>query len=541
MDGSSRPPRLRLESRWETSGARPSRRVRWLALVVGSLALLIGITSLLGGLAQPVMAHNAPRVHFDASPTDTPTATPPANPPTLALVAPDTGQGPVGAHLTLTGANWGTDDVLVGAAAPGNSCADPNAWTQTFNHVRPQADQTILFTFYWPTSLAATGGPYAICASNSAGSASTNYQVLSASPPTLTLNPTTVAAGSLVKVTLANFVGSGTVTLTVKDAQGKTRELTTVTPDGSGNYDLQYQPKATDVGDVTLTASTAAPQGIQPAIRVSAKLHVDVAPTPTVATTPTTVVAANPPPKSDGNSSALLIVALVVGILLLLLAVAGAVFYFVMRGRNTPSDGPGYDTGHYGGSNPGFGGGVSGPGYGRPGGVFSNMNQGDGYGAGIGAGMGGMGDGGWDSPTQGGFPMYEQPDYGAGAGGWGDPDAPDPNWRPRPMTGQWGAPPDYSDTPFDDFAPNDPYAGGQHPPQDPWGAAGDSYGSYGGGQGFGAAPDTGRYPPSNDPRGRSSGGGFGRSSGGGSSRGSSGAPRDPSRGRRPDQPPNEDW
>ncbi|HEU4783812.1 MAG TPA: hypothetical protein VFS83_10775, partial [Ktedonobacterales bacterium] len=124
----------------------------------------------------------------------------------------------MGSHITVIGSNWATSDVLVGLAAPGAACADPNSWAHTL-HVRPQSDGSIIFSFTWPTDLTITGNPYSICASSPAGVTNVGYQLLTASAPTLTPNPPTTNAGSIVAVSGANFLGSGSVTLSVTNAQ----------------------------------------------------------------------------------------------------------------------------------------------------------------------------------------------------------------------------------------------------------------------------------------------------------------------------------
>lgn len=498
MDASRRPPK----SRQHESGVR-LRKTRWLALLSGLLALILGIALQLFGFSQTgsqYTAYSAP----GTTPVTTATATQTTNPPTLLLSVPASGQGPVGAHITVIGSNWGTTDVLIGVAAPGTSCANVSNWAQTFSHVRPASDQSIIFTFDWPSNLTASGNSYSICASNSAGTASTLYQLLALSKPSLTVDPTTAPAGSLVNVTGANFVGSGNVTLSVTDAQGTTRKLTTLSPDASGSFSLTFQPRTTDVGEVTLKAATSAPQGMKPALDATVKLQVDAAGTPTPGATPTAVTNLPPPSKADNNSTLVLIVVVVALLLVTLLAVAGIVFFLIRR-RNNPENGPSYGSGYYGGSSPGYGG-----------------------------GMGNMENSGWDAPTQG-FSTYQQgvspPDqgYGNNAGGWPETDEPDPGWHPRPMTGQWHAPEGYGDTPYGNYGGND---SGRYPPQESWGNPENSYGqpqqpgqSYGTGHGR-------AYPPV-DPRGRSSGGGSGR----GPIRGTRDAPR----GRYPDQPPDDDW
>src|SRR6185437_16312919 len=112
--------------------------------------------------------YSAPITHLDVTPSPTPSA----GPPTLTLSVPSSGQGPMGAHITVIGSNWATSDVLVGVAAPGAACDDPNSWAQTLNHVRPQSDGSIIFSFTWPSTLTATGSSYYTCAPGPAGAAS---------------------------------------------------------------------------------------------------------------------------------------------------------------------------------------------------------------------------------------------------------------------------------------------------------------------------------------------------------------------------------
>src|SRR5690348_6187154 len=509
MDVSSRRPNSRRKA-----SVTHSRKGWWLVPLAAFLALILAMTAQLIGVARQdttYTAYSAPITHLDV----TPSPTTPVGPPTLTLSVPSSGQGPMGTHITVIGSNWATSDVLAGIAAPGATCTDPNSWAHTL-HVRPQSDGSIIFSFSWPTDLTVTGSPYSICASSPAGVANVGYQLLTASAPTLTPNPPTTNAGSIVAVSGANFLGSGSVTLSVTNAQGATHELTTLSPDANGAFELSYQPRPTDLGDVTLRAFTSAPQGMRPALDVTAKLHVDPALTPTSGETPTTSVIA-PTPK-NGDSTPIVIVVVVAAILLGLL-VTGSVLFFMVRNRRNPEG----DTGYYGGS---------GPGYGPPGNIYADMYQDNGYG-----GVGNTGNPGWDAPTQGLSTYHEsgyppQSGYGNDAGGWPESDEPDPDWRPRPMTGQWHAPDGYADAPFGNYGTG---AGGNYPPRDPWGDPENSYNQprqpRGTDQSFGGASRGGGNPPP-DPWSRGTGGDPRRGSGG-----IRGAPRD----RYPDEQPDDDW
>ncbi|HEY1389848.1 MAG TPA: hypothetical protein VGF38_15015 [Ktedonobacterales bacterium] len=507
MDISSRRP----HSKRKASG-KHSRKGWLLVLLAGFLSLILALTVQLLDVARQdntFTAYSAPITHLDASPSPTT----PVGPPTLTLSVPSSGQGPMGAHVTVIGSNWATSDVLAGIAAPGAACADPNSWAHIL-HVRPQSDGSIIFSFAWPTDLTITGSPYSICASSPAGVANVGYQLLTASPPTLTLNPTTTNAGSIVAVSGANFLGSGSVTLSVTNATAVTHELTTLSPDANGAFELSYQPRSTELGDITLRAFTSAPQGMRPALDVTAKLHVDPALTPTPGETPTASVIA--PTQKNGDSTAIVIVVVVASILLALL-VTGSILFFMVRNRRNSAGDAGYDAGHYGGS---------GPGYGPPGNMYADMYQDNGYGS-----AGNAGNPGWDAPTQdlstyhaNGYPP--QSSYGNDASGWRQSDEPDPDWRPRPMTGQWHAPEGYADAPSGGYGAD---ASGNYPPRDPWGDPESSYNQpgqpHGTNQSYGGASRGGGYPPP-DPRSRGSGG-------------TRGTPRD--RDRYPDEPPDDDW
>ncbi|HEY7021376.1 MAG TPA: hypothetical protein VH349_09685, partial [Ktedonobacterales bacterium] len=67
------------------------------------------------------------------TPTDTPappTATP-IPPASLTLVSPSSGQGPIGARMTLAGAHWMVSGVTIGVAQAAADCDTPASWEQT--------------------------------------------------------------------------------------------------------------------------------------------------------------------------------------------------------------------------------------------------------------------------------------------------------------------------------------------------------------------------------------------------------------------------
>jgi hypothetical protein len=106
-----------------------ARRIRGVARgvalrVSGSLVLAVGLCTLLmlsdaaGLLPRQFAAPAARSARFGAQPN------PPQPNGNLALVSPSSGQGPVGATLTVSGSTWNTSQVAIGAATSSANCAN---------------------------------------------------------------------------------------------------------------------------------------------------------------------------------------------------------------------------------------------------------------------------------------------------------------------------------------------------------------------------------------------------------------------------------
>jgi len=315
--------------------------MRRLAMGVwASLALLLlGLLPGFGGTISAVEAHPA----FDASPTATSTATTTPTPaptpaPTLTLVSPSSGQGPVGARLTLSGAHWPASGVDFGAASSTSDCATPASWTEPIGHATPGATGQLTYTFTWPTDLPPIGTAYTLCAlATGLTPASVSYLVRSALTPSLSLSNSGVAPGQSVTVSGANFIGVSSVDMSLTDTAGASHTLGKQTPAADGSFSLTYTPKATDLGQFTITASSPSEGGAPSALEASVTLNVQSAltptapprPSPTPIVTPTSApVAAIPtPPRLDLRA------ALVVALTLALLALAGSAFVIFFRLR----------------------------------------------------------------------------------------------------------------------------------------------------------------------------------------------------------------
>lgn len=284
-------------------------------------------------------AHAAPASSPTATYTPTtPTATP-NPPPNLALVSPSSGQGPVGARITLAGANWTVSSVTIGVALATASCDTPASYEQTIGFVAPQPTGALEYAFTWPVSLPPHAAPYVICAfAPGLAPASVTYQVRSALPPTLSLSDAVVAPGQIDTISGTNFFGASSVEVSVLDPAGVKTTLEKPTPAADGSFSITYTPKPTDLGLVTVLATSPVEGGALPALEASVTVNVQSEAAPTTAPRPTftpVIAPTNTPMGAVASSrpSLDLRAGLVVALVLALLALAGSglVIFFRLR------------------------------------------------------------------------------------------------------------------------------------------------------------------------------------------------------------------
>lgn len=425
---------------------------------------------------------------------------------TLTLVSPSSGQGPVGAHLTVSGSGWTSGSVAVGAAQSAANCATGPTWMTTFKVETPSGG-SFSDSFIWPSSL--SSGVYYLCAAPAnagaptaaGGVAGQTYTVKASSPPALILSTSSVQVGQPVTINGSNFVGVSSVNLSYGNTGAGMTPIQTVSPDGNGNFAVQFQPNGTVTGNVTIAAASSPDQGAQqPALSTTASLLVTAAPTATPTPSPspspspspeptsTTAIVASPPTTHTDTGGNGLIVLLIVGIVLSLLVILGAVAFLLLRRRGGPGEGypggPGGPGGGYSGTGPVTSYGQSATGYGpAPTGRYSTTGT---------YGRSGM----FDVPEP-----YNGPQVG-GVAQWEEPDPlPDSDWQPRPMSGSRARFDDPSYPPYPTTGyPQEGYSGGQSGapvpapvpdysgPPDPWAsAAGMASGDV-----WGGAPPAGR-------------------------------------------------
>lgn len=444
----------------------------------------------------------------------------------ISLFSPSSGQGPVGAKLTVGGSAGGNSQVAIGAASSAANCANPTAgsstgWITTFGSAPQGSDGNYSFSFTWPSSLTA-GTPYALCAvaapggqpANSGGvPASQPYTVRSAQPPTLSLSSSTVQVGQPFTITGNNFFGMPTINISINSVFYQS-----VQPDGNGSFIVTVTPTAAQAGNTNILAQSPSEGNSAPVLTATAQITVLGAPTVTPDPTP------SPSPSVEATSTAVnsggvggststssgggggLIIVLIIAILLVLAVIGGAITFLVLRRRGD------------GGS--AYPGGPGGPGSGGDWGGYPGRGTGPvpqyGYGQSATGQFGAAGSYGptgaypqpdpYASQQMGGVANWDDaPPMGGGAG-WDDPggSAPGPDWQPRPMSGSQRRYDDPSYPPY--TAPGqapDPYGG--YPPPDPWASTQGGYGepprgSAPPGRGnTGYPPNPSRRPPPDDP------------------------------------------
>ena len=368
--------------------------------------------------SQPkATATNTPTVEATATATST-VATPP---PSISVVSPVSGSGPVGAHITVQGTNFtGSSVTLFGSTE--HDCSVKRG---TLAAVAPSGGN-VNATFVWPVSFPV--GTYYICAGGMTTS-SAKYQVLSASPPTLSLSTLSVETGQPLTIVGKNFVGLAAgagITLTENSARSGSSGLpSNAVVDSSGSFSVTWMVQGPQTGSVTIKAyggfQGSAPAVLQASASVTIQPAATVTPTPIASPSavPTAVTSIGTPssPSSQTGNSFGLIVLLVIGIIISLLVIIGIVAYLILRrqepddGRKGPVQNPMYPgTGGFGGNDSYADATVRLPSWG------SNGHGGTIFPTGQRA----------LPPMQGQVSQWEEQD-----------EQPGPDWQPRPMSGYY--------------------------------------------------------------------------------------------------------
>ena len=414
---------------------------------------------------------------------------------TVTIVSPSSGQGPVGATVTVNGSGWvGASQVSIGVATSTTACANTGTWSATVGQAAPASDGSFTKSFIWPAALGKNANPYYVCAGEASlvYVASTNtYTVLSNQPPVLTLSTLDIQAGKPVTITGSNFYGAPSGNSIRVSINGNL--VQSVAADGQGTFAVTYTTAPRDVGNATVTASSPSEGGAPPALTASASLVVQAAPTVTatvsaspsasVAVTPTvaqTVTvggsAASNGGSSPGNSSSNgLLLGLVIASIIALAVIAGLIAFVIMRRRNGSA--PAYLDPYSGYAGSGYN---SGPQHYGPGTDRYNALP--------------------PFARSGPYDVTDPIAHGSlgGVSQWDEPDpTPGPDWQPRPMSGRrdpvTGGYFDDQETYLPPTGVRSPAGPGAFGPADPW-ATDDGYGLPPGDQ-----PQSGATRPASDP------------------------------------------
>ncbi|HEX6798188.1 MAG TPA: hypothetical protein VF116_10810 [Ktedonobacterales bacterium] len=502
------------EEKRRREGSRPARAQRLAAWKLPPLALALGACVLLLLALAALELGTPPRVQGHAlipiaptnapTPTDTATSTPTATPTpgTISLVSPSYGSGPVGAHVTVSGAGFSGSSVALKAAShPDCSSAQANLASASL------AGGSFTQTFVWPSSL--PNGTYYICANGTTSGPS--YQQLATSAPAISLSAPSAAQESQLVISGSNFVGlSAGSSIQLEAQQGSAQaNLPSGVVDANGQFTVPWSVDVSFTGTVVISAQSPPEGTAPPVLQASASVNV----TPPSTATPSATASASPTSsgaiggttstKNSGGGGAGLVLLIVLLIVAVLVGGGAAAFVLMRRNGNgaggsgpqapyPPGSGgypgyPGYSPSPYGASSPGW----DAPTVGMGG--MGRSGQYPGGAGGMGTGTGGYGAaGGYGGYGGDGVGAVSQWDESAEEYG----DEPSAGWQPRPMTG-------YGDFNLPPESRQGGGEGGGYAPTDPWGDA-SGYGSSGGGAGggygnYGSQDDAGWRNQAGDP------------------------------------------
>src|SRR5215469_5378939 len=295
-----------------------------LTLAVSALVLLVDATGAVPApqvYSRPGPGNPSPTATSPASAT--PTNTVPATPPSISLMSPSSDQGPVGAHVTIQGSNFtGSSPSIFASLQP--DCSQSSGALPVSATISGGSFTT---TFVWPSSFHV--GIYYICAAGMSGSNAV-YQVLSTSPPALSLSTLSVEIGQPLTIQGSNFVGlpAGASISFTEVSGGQQPVLLQVNPpvvDSTGSFSVTWTvQQGLTTGTATIKASAGA-EGSSPAVlQASAAVTIQAAATvtATVAVSPTVGQGENIHNQSS-NGSIILIILLITGILIAMAVIVG--------------------------------------------------------------------------------------------------------------------------------------------------------------------------------------------------------------------------
>jgi hypothetical protein len=261
-------------------------------------------------------------------------------------------EGPVGALLTVEGANWppGTS-ITIWPAPDANTCAQQQAQPPSYaGTIRVSDAGNASGPYAWPQAANTVNQTYILCAVDGGTTVSpdvqsngiTQYTVLAAAAPSLTVSPSAIVQGQDATLTVSgqNWLPQQPMTVTVcsdpHNCSGSqlTSQTTASVQDGTFQITLTIkgdtEPGPYYVQAVTANGALRAPPGnAPPQLTISTPT-----PTPTPTPSPTPTPRPPPTPSSNGNGNTLLLVILL-GMLAVIFLVGGIISLTVyMRGQS---------------------------------------------------------------------------------------------------------------------------------------------------------------------------------------------------------------
>lgn len=313
------------------AAARPLRSPRQPRLAAGLLALMLlaSLGLLLADPPRPAQAHPASAAALTC------------NGPCVGITNPvydGKAEGPVGAQLTVEGANWppGTQ-LAIWPGADAAACAGQP--TGVAGTIPVDLAGTAQGTYTWPLSVNTLNQTYLLCARDGTTTPSptvqvnapSSYTVLATAPATFTFSPKTLTPGDTLTITGSNWLPVQSLTLIIcANSPDCTAPIVArsfnANPDGS--FSLQPTvPVGTKQGFYFVVVSSDNGALMAPSDTSSPNLLVNAPPTPTPSPSPTVTPAPTPTPtlSTGGGKGDTTVLIVVLGTLSLLFLIGGIV------------------------------------------------------------------------------------------------------------------------------------------------------------------------------------------------------------------------
>jgi hypothetical protein len=261
-------------------------------------------------------------------------------------------EGPVGAHLTVEGANWpASTSITIWPAPDAATCAQQQAQPPDYaGQIVVNGDGNAQGSYVWPKAVNGVNQTYTLCAVDGTTTVSPNvqvnapntYTVLAANPPTLTVSPGAIIQGqdNSITVTGQNWFAPGQAVIVnvCTDASCTAQPIasqTIIPAQDTGTFQVTLSiPPATAPGAYFVEAATqnqaltAPPANSPPKLTISAPTPT---PTPTPSPTPTPRPTPTPPGSGKGSNASLIVL---LGTLSLLFLIGGIISLAVYTRSN---------------------------------------------------------------------------------------------------------------------------------------------------------------------------------------------------------------